>query len=108
MITYADESIQRVPAMHNVCYQVGRAEHTQAVPELALMSTTAGGAAQLVAEALRAGEGAVRPDLLDALRGAAGAVLPMDAVQESPQPAPEAPAAAQQTVVRVVLSAPTA
>ena len=36
----------------------------QAAPELALMSTAAGGAAQLVAEALRAGEGAVRPDLL--------------------------------------------
>ena len=74
----------------------------QAVPELALMSTTAGGTAQLVAEALRAGEGAVQPDLLDALRGAAGAVLPMDAVQESPQPEAPAPAEAQQTVVRTI------
>ncbi len=64
------------------------------------MSTTAGGTAQLVAEALRVGEGAVRPDLMDALRGAADAVLPMDAVQESPQPAAPAPAEGQQTLVR--------
>ncbi len=64
------------------------------------MSTAAGGTAPLVAEALRAGEGAVRPDLLQALRGAAGAVLPMDAVQEAPQPEPPAHQAAQQTVVR--------
>ena len=72
----------------------------QAVPELALMSTGAGGAAQLVAEALRAGEGAVRPDLLQALRGAAAAVLPMDAVQESAQPPEPTSEAAQHTVVR--------
>ena len=72
----------------------------QPVPELALMSTAAGGTAPLVAEALRAGEGAVRPDLLQDLRGAAGAVLPMDAVQEAPQPEPPAHQAAQQTVVR--------
>ena len=79
----------------------------QAVPELALMSTAAGGTAQLVAEALRAGEGAVRPDLLQALRGAAAAVLPMDAVQESQaQPPPPASETAQQTVVRPLLPCP--
>ena len=71
----------------------------QPVPELALMSTVVGGTAPLVAEALRVGEGAVRPDLLHALRGAAAAVLPMDAVQEAPQPEPPAHQAAQQTVV---------
>ena len=64
------------------------------------MSTAAGGTAQLVAEALRAGEGAVRPDLLRALRGAAGAVLPIDAVQEAPREEEPAHQAAQQTVVR--------
>ena len=76
----------------------------QLIPELALMSTAAGGTAPLVAEALRAGEGAVRPDLLQALRGAAGAVLPMDAVQEAPQPEPPAHQAAQQTVVRAFVA----
>lgn len=66
-----------------------------------MLSTGADGTAQLVSEALRAGEGAVRPELLAALRAAAAAVLPMDAVRDGGAAAAPPPAVVRQTMVRI-------
>lgn len=71
----------------------------QAVTELAMLSTGANGSAQLVSETLRAAEGAVRPELLAALRATAAAVLPMDAVRESSAAATPPPAVVRKTMV---------